>query len=110
MNKKLPESMGYNVEEVSLRKTLIVILITVVLICILIFLSREYFIKTTEEIVYENILKPESKKLLETRAYEAEMLTRFTIVDSEKNIYRIPVENAKEILVMEYHNRPWASK
>ena len=51
--------------------------------------------------VYERQLNPESVSLKEILAEENEILTSYKILDPDKGIYRIPVEQAMKILTEE---------
>ena len=110
MSKELKDYKGHDVEEISLRKVTVIILISVILVLIFFLVSREYFINTTEEVVYEMVLKPESEKLIETRSYEKEMLTSFKQIEGESGKFQIPVEDAKEILAKDYEKKLWTTK
>jgi len=104
------DSQGYNVEEISLKRITLIMTVSIILIAIFFVISREYFLSTTEDMMYEMVLKPESNKLIETRTVEAEKLTTFKLIDKDLKIYQIPVDDAKSILVKEYKNKPWTSK
>ena len=78
----------------------ITVVLIIVFITLLVFLSN-YFIGSKEEMVYERQLKPESVSLKEILAEENEILTTYKILDPDKGIFRIPVEQAMKILAQE---------
>ena len=65
----------------------------VVLIVLLVFLN-DYFLGVKEEIVYQTQLKPESSQLKNLRVAELKTLTSYKILDADKGIYQIPIEQA----------------
>ena len=72
----------------------------IVLVVILVFLI-DYFVKSKEEIVYETQLKPESIELKDLFAAEKEKLSGYKILDQDKGIYQIPIDQAMELLARE---------
>ena len=88
---------GYEKKDVNVTKVIgYTVFIVVIFVAILIFLS-EYFLYTTEKMVYETVLKPESISYRDLRAREDEILTNYKVLDKEKGIYQIPIEQAMKI-------------
>ena len=99
------ETSGHNVRyeknDVKILPVIgIALSLIVVLIVILVFLS-DFFLGLKEEIVYQTQLKPESVELKDLRQAEAKTLTSYEILDASRGIYRIPVDQAIEILARE---------
>jgi uncharacterized ion transporter superfamily protein YfcC len=98
---KEKNTVRYEKEDVRIGPVIgITVFVIIIFVILLVFLS-DYFIGSKEEMVYETQLKPESVSLKELLAEENEILTTYKILDPDKGIYRIPVEQAMKILVEE---------
>ena len=71
------------------------------MLVVIVLFSFDYFEVTREEMVYDMVLKPESEKLIELRARETDELTTYALLDAEKGIYRIPIEQAMSLVAAE---------
>jgi hypothetical protein len=98
---KEKKTVRYEKEDVSIGPVVgITVIVIVIFVILLVFLS-DFFIGSKEEMVYETQLKPESVSLKELLAEENEILTSYKLLDPDKGIYRIPVEEAMKILTEE---------
>ena len=89
---------GYEKKDVKISKIITYTVVLVILfVAILIFLN-EYFLYSSEEVYYENVLAPQSAQLQEVRAREDELLTQYKVIDAQKGIYRIPIERAMQLI------------
>lgn len=61
----------------------------------------QFFILSEEKMKYEVALKPQSKLLRDIRAREDQILTSYGVVDSTKGTYRIPIEQAMQMMAQE---------
>ena len=89
---------GYEKKDVNIKAIVLTGVFTVVFIVVALVLLNEYFIAEKESLIEEVVLKPESVQLSDLRAVEEETLTTYKLIDSTKNIYRIPIEQAMEII------------
>ena len=89
---------GYEKKDVKVSKIIAYTVVLVILfVTILIFLN-EYFLYSSEEVYYENVLAPQSAQLQEVRAREHELLTQYKVIDAQKGIYQIPIERAMQLI------------
>ena len=88
---------GYEKEGVNVKKVFILIILGVVVIAVSLVILNEYFFYSKEQVVYEEVLKPESITLKELRAREDSILTSYGYSDSTKTTFRIPLEKAIEL-------------
>ncbi len=100
MNQK-PDNSGYEKQDVSVRPVIIVAIATILIVSISAILLNEYFVVTTEELIFEAVLEPESPDLIELRASEQVELTTYQLIDTSENRWRIPVDSAIRLLIEE---------
>jgi len=92
---------GYDKSDVNIARVLgFTFTILIVLIAIIVLLY-EVFIYSKEQAIYEMVLKPESKALREQLAREDQVLNSYKILDQEKGIYQIPIDQAIQIIANE---------
>lgn len=97
----MSQAGGYEKSDVNLKKVVIIgISITLFLVVAFIFLN-EYFIYEREAIVQEQVLSQPSVKLEDLRAVEDSLLTSYELIDTTKQIYRIPIDRAIELMAAE---------
>jgi len=101
-----PENSGYEKRDINPVKVFLYGAAGIVVIVIVVVFMLNYFTATREEIVYEEVLKPESAALRELRARETEELNSYAVLDAKKGVYRIPIKRAMELMAEEaYQNR-----
>jgi hypothetical protein len=99
------QQAGYDKTDVNITKIVgYSFTIVIVLIAIIVFLY-EVFIYSKEQAVYELVLSPESKMLRELRAREDQQLNSYKILDEEKGIYQIPIDQAIEVVSNEAYEK-----
>jgi hypothetical protein len=76
----------------------------IIIIGITLFLLYEYYIRVLDDTEYEFKLSKRSKKLMELRKLEDESLNSYKIIDEEKQIYQIPIDRSKELMLDEQSN------
>ncbi len=94
-------SNGYEKKDVNVTKLSIVGVGIVLFLVVSLVLLNEYFLIEKEAVVYEEVLKPKSISLEELRAKENKVLTSYQLVDSTKQVYSIPIEDALELYLSE---------
>jgi hypothetical protein len=92
---------GYETGDVNVRKTIVLIIAGIIALVIILVLLNEYFSFTKEKEIYEMVLKPESKILIEIRAREDQILGSYGVADSAGGVYRIPIDSAMQIMLHE---------
>ncbi|MEW5794789.1 MAG: hypothetical protein AB1772_00380 [Candidatus Zixiibacteriota bacterium] len=92
---------GYETRDTSIRGIIITSVVTVVVIVILVIAMYDYFIKTREEVFYEQALKPQSPELKELRRIEDSVLTSYELIDSASGTFRIPITQAMGLIATE---------
>lgn len=94
---------GYS--DVNLKFIFTLLLSSVLVITTIIIFLNSYFTKEKDELVYELVLKPESKELRELNAEEYNILHSYKRLDANGNKYRIPIDRAMQLLVKEDFNK-----
>lgn len=92
---------GYEKQDASVRSLVGVIVVSVIVLVIAVVILYDYFISVREEVVYENVLQPESPDLKKLHAAEAEVLTSYRLLDSTKGTYQVPIDSAMALLARE---------
>ena len=95
---------GYEKRDVNIFMVIGLSVVFVALLIVILIFLIDYFVDTKEQMVYETQLKPESVDLKSLIAAEKEELTSYKILDTERGIYRIPIDRAMELLVKESSN------
>ncbi len=110
-NSPQPENGGYEKRDINPVKVFLFGIAGVIVIVVVVIFMISYFTATREEIVYEEVLKPESAALRELRAREEEELNSYAVLDAKKGVYRIPIQRAMELMAEEaYQARLKAGK
>ena len=95
-------SEGYEKKDVSVSAIVLGAVFTVLLIVFFVVILDGYFFFNKEKYIYENVLNIKSTELQEIRKAEEQMLTNYSLLDEDKGIYQIPIEEAMGIIVKEY--------
>ena len=95
---------GYERRDTSALKIAIFGGSALVLLVIVVMLIAQFFLFSTESLVYENVLKPESKDLRELRSREDQILNSYGVIDSTNGVYRIPIAHAMELMAEEAYS------
>ena len=98
-NKKEYETRDIPVKSVAIGGVVFMIIVGITL-----FLLYEYYIRVLDVTEHELKLSKQSKKLMELRKLEDESLNSYKIIDEEKQIYQIPIERSKELMLDEQSN------
>lgn len=95
-------SEGYEKKDVSVKAIVVGSLLTIILIVVFIVLLKDYFNINKEKYVYENVLNIKSEELERVHTAENLMLYNYKIIDVEKGIYQIPIDQAMNLVVEDY--------
>jgi len=96
---------GYEKRDVNIFMVIGLSVLLITLLIIILVLLTDYFVESKEQMIYEAQLQPDSVDLKNLLASEQEELTSFKILDTERGIYRIPIDRAMELLVKEASNK-----
>jgi len=97
---------GYEKRDVNLTKVLVYGIAGIIILIIAVIFVVDQFIAIKEEIVYEQVLRPESAALRELKAREVEELGSYKLLNEKDSVYRIPIDRAKQLLADEaYRDR-----
>ena len=97
-------SEGYEKKDVSVRGIFIGTLATVILIIIFVVGLRDYFVFSVEKEKTEQIVNNPNPELIEILKNDKALLSGYGIIDKEKGIYKIPIEQAMKSVVYDYNN------
>lgn len=92
---------GYEKKDVNIKQILFWTIAMVLAIILSLVLLNEYFLSVKEEMIYEEVLKPESLTLRDVRAKEDLLLNSYELIDSTTQVYRIPIDRAMELVAQE---------
>ena len=92
-------NVGYEKRDIPVKPVIIGGVIFVLTIGVTLFLLFEYYVRVLDDTVYEFKLSKRSKKLIELRKSESETLNSYKVIDQEKEIYHIPINQSKELLL-----------
>lgn len=92
---------GYEKRDVSTTRLIVFGILGIIVVVIVIIFIMEVFTATSERLVEEMVLKPQSAAIRELRARETEELNSYKLLDAENSIYRIPVDRAIELMADE---------
>ena len=96
-----PSGGGYEKQDVNLLKIALFGILGIIILIIVVILLVNYFTLIQEQVIYQEVLRPESSALRDLRVRETEELNSFAVLDSAKGLYRIPVERAMALLADE---------
>jgi len=94
----------YEIRDIPVKSVVIGGVVFVIIIGITLFLLYEYYIRVLDDTEHEFKLSKRSKKLMELRKLEDESLNSYKIIDEEKQIYQIPINRSKELMLDEQSN------
>ena len=94
----------YEIKDIPVKSVAIGGVVFMIIVGITLFLLYEYYISVLAATEHELKLSKQSKKLMELRKLEDESLNSYKIIDEEKQIYQIPIERSKELMLDEQSN------
>jgi hypothetical protein len=96
---------GYETQDLNVRLIVTVSFIALFLMIVALYVINEIFVISKEKRLEHVVLTPTSTKLRELRSQEDEALTSYKIIDSDKGIYQIPIEQAMKILANQAYQK-----
>ena len=90
---------GYEKQDIPVKPVAIGGVIFVIIVAVTVVLLYEYYVRVVDESVYEFRLSKRSNKLIELQASEEEALNSYRLVDKEEQVYQIPIDKSKELLL-----------
>jgi len=96
---------GYEKSDVNVKRILTIVVSIALFLVVAFIVLNGFFIKSREALMYEQVLKPGSKKLQALHEREAEILYSYGVVDSANNVYRIPIDRAMKLEAEEAFQR-----
>ena len=94
----------YEIRDIPVKPVAIGGIVFMIIVGITLFLLYEYYIRVLDDTEYELKLSKRSKKLMELRKLEDESLNSYKIIDEEKQIYQIPIDRSKKLMLDEQSN------
>ncbi len=104
VDKNDKKNAGYEKRDVNIFMVIGLSVLSVVLLIIILVFLIDYFLESKEQMIYAAQLQPESADLNSLLVAEEEELTSYKVLDTERGVYRIPVDRAMELLVKEASN------
>jgi hypothetical protein len=95
------QNAGYEKQDINLPKTFLYGIATIVLLAICVIALDSYFVWVTDAEYRRAVLEAPTHQLDEIRVREDSILTTYELVDTTESKYRIPIEQAMELLVTE---------
>ena len=94
----------YEIKDIPVKAVAIGGVVFMIIVGVTLFLLYEYYIRVLDATEHELKLSKQSKKLMELKKLEDESLNSYKIIDEEKQIYQIPIERSKELMLDEQSN------
>ena len=95
------QNAGYEKQDINLTMTFFYGIGTIVILIVCAVALYSYFDWVTEAEYKRAVLEAPTKQLDELRAREDSILTTYELVDTTESKYRIPIEQAMDMLVTE---------
>ena len=64
-------------------------------------LLYEYTERVIDDSIHENKLSKRSEKLMDLQKFEDDSLNSYKVIDKDKQIYQIPIDRSKQLLLDE---------
>jgi len=94
----------YETKDIPVKGVAIAGAVFIIIVGITLFLLYEYYIRVLDDTEYELKLSKRSEKLMELKKLENESLNSYKMIDEEKQIYQIPIDRSKELMLDEQSN------
>ncbi len=95
---KPDSSQGYEKRDFNVPLIASAGLVALILFIIAVVVLYQFFIMNKERMIEDVVMKPVSAPLLELRSHEDSVLNSYSVVDSVKGVYQIPIDRAMKIL------------
>ena len=93
-----PDS-GYETRDVNVLKVSVFVILGIIMLATILLALDVYFTYAAELEIYEMVLKPESKVLIEIRERDKKILSSYGVVNSDSGIYHIPIDSAMQVIL-----------
>ncbi len=90
---------GYEKKDIPVKPVAIGGAIFIIIIAVTLLLLHEYYIRVVDDTVYEFRLSKRSNKLIKLQESEEKALNNYKVVNEEEQIYQIPIDKSKELLL-----------
>ena len=97
----MDQNSGYEKKDIPVKPVLIGGVLFIVTVLGTIYLLYEYYIRVLDKTTYEFKLSKRSANLEELKKFEQENLNSYKSKDGDDDVYQIPIERSKEILLNE---------
>jgi len=91
----------YETQDVPVKPVAIGALVFVIIVAMTLYLLYEYTERAVDSSIHENKLSKRSEKLMDLQKSENDALNSYKVIDKEKQIYQIPIDRSKELLLNE---------
>ena len=91
----------YETQDIPVKAVAIGGLIFVIIVAITLYLMYEYTERAIDDAQNDFRLSKKSEKLMKLQELENESLNSYKVIDKEKQIYQIPIDRSKELLLNE---------
>ena len=91
----------YETQDIPVKAVAIGGLIFVIIVAITLYLMYEYTERAIDDAQNDFRLSKRSEKLMKLQESENESLNSYKVIDKEKQIYQIPIDRSKELLLNE---------
>ncbi len=91
----------YETQDIPVKAVAIGGLIFVIIVAITLYLMYEYTERAIDDAQNDFRLSKKSEKLMKLQELENESLKSYKVIDKEKQIYQIPIDRSKELLLNE---------
>ena len=91
----------YETQDIPVKPVAIGALIFVIIVAMTLYLLYEYTDRAIDSSIHENKLSKRSEKLMDLQKSENDALNSYKVIDKEKQIYQIPIDRSKELLLNE---------
>lgn len=92
---------GYETRDVNVFKIAVLVIMGIIVLAGILVALDVYFSYAVEREIYETVLKPESKVLIEIRQRDMLILNSYGKSDSLEGVYRIPIDSAMRDMLNE---------
>ena len=92
---------GYEKKDIPVKPVLIGGALCIVTVLITLYMLYEYYVRVLDDATYEFKLSKRSPKLEQLKKFEQENLNSYKAKEGDENLYQIPIEKSKEILLNE---------
>ncbi len=98
-------SHGYETRDFNVPLIASAGLVALILFIIAVVVLYQFFIMNKERMIENVVMTPISAPLLELRSHEDSVLNSYSVVDSAKGVYQIPIDQAMKILAGSQANK-----